>query len=188
MSKEQVQAQAKEAADEMGSAMSDLEQIQDREAKLAERMKAKAQREMANGHVEKAKAELISSQALSSTMQEVNEHLANIKGTMGLAKAASEGFGMPGMGVMDEQPALPPLPPLEEKRETPAPAKDTTGQDALVASMTNNLDSLGLSLLQLQAPEDELAKEMTHDLEMNFNKIAPFGKEDTAKELQDHAA
>jgi len=39
-----------------------------------------------------------------------------------------------------------------------------------------------------RAPEDELAKEMTHDLEMNFNKIAPFGKEDTAKELQDHAA
>merc|ERR1712039_56058 len=38
------------------------------------------------------------------------------------------------------------------------------------------------------APEEELAKEMTHDLEMNFNKIAPFGKEDTAKELQDHAA
>ena len=36
--------------------------------------------------------------------------------------------------------------------------------------------------------EDELAKERTHDLEMNFNKIAPFGKEDTAKELQDHAA
>merc|ERR1719182_750624 len=37
-------------------------------------------------------------------------------------------------------------------------------------------------------PEDQLAKEMSHDLEMNFNKIAPFGKEDTAKELQDHAA
>jgi len=37
-------------------------------------------------------------------------------------------------------------------------------------------------------PEDDLAREMTHDLEMNFNKIAPFGKEDTAKELQDHAA
>merc|ERR1719157_479861 len=29
---------------------------------------------------------------------------------------------------------------------------------------------------------------MTHDLEMNFNKIAPFGKENTAYELQDHAA
>jgi len=42
--------------------------------------------------------------------------------------------------------------------------------------------------LHKRAPEDELAKEMTHDLEMNFNKIAPFGKEDTAKELQDHAA
>jgi hypothetical protein len=39
-----------------------------------------------------------------------------------------------------------------------------------------------------RAPEDDLAKEMTHDLEMNFNKIAPFGKEDTARELQDHAA
>ena len=38
------------------------------------------------------------------------------------------------------------------------------------------------------SPEDQLAQEMTHDLEMNFNKIAPFGKEDTAKELQDHAA
>ena len=37
-------------------------------------------------------------------------------------------------------------------------------------------------------PTEKLAKEMTHDLEMNFNKIAPFGKEDTAKELQDHAA
>merc|ERR1719265_2609958 len=49
----------------------------------------------------------------------------------------------------------------------------------------------GLAFLQeavKRAPEDELAKEMTHDLEMNFNKIAPFGKEDTAKELQDHAA
>jgi hypothetical protein len=46
-----------------------------------------------------------------------------------------------------------------------------------------------VTLLQVhKAPEDDLAKEMTHDLEMNFNKIAPFGKEDTAKELQDHAA
>eukprot|EP00408_Alexandrium_pacificum_P015908 CAMPEP_0171187388 /NCGR_PEP_ID=MMETSP0790-20130122/17296_1 /TAXON_ID=2925 /ORGANISM="Alexandrium catenella, Strain OF101" /LENGTH=228 /DNA_ID=CAMNT_0011652449 /DNA_START=73 /DNA_END=761 /DNA_ORIENTATION=- len=41
---------------------------------------------------------------------------------------------------------------------------------------------------QTRGPEDQLAQEMTHDLEMNFNKIAPFGKEDTAKELQDHAA
>merc|ERR1719247_3185875 len=42
--------------------------------------------------------------------------------------------------------------------------------------------------MAISGPEDDLAKEMTHDLEMNFNKIAPFGKEDTAKELQDHAA
>ncbi|CAD7941108.1 unnamed protein product [Amoebophrya sp. A120] len=43
-------------------------------------------------------------------------------------------------------------------------------------------------LLKKKPASQELAKEMTRDLEMNFNKIAPFGKEDTAKELQDHAA
>jgi len=48
--------------------------------------------------------------------------------------------------------------------------------------------SKGSVIHKASAPEDDLAKEMTHDLEMNFNKIAPFGKEDTAKELQDHAA
>eukprot|EP00928_Gymnodinium_smaydae_P028089 TRINITY_DN2151_c0_g1_i1.p1 TRINITY_DN2151_c0_g1~~TRINITY_DN2151_c0_g1_i1.p1 ORF type:complete len:342 (-),score=110.80 TRINITY_DN2151_c0_g1_i1:53-1006(-) len=45
-----------------------------------------------------------------------------------------------------------------------------------------------LQVARKAAPEQELAKEMTHDLEMNFNRIAPFGKEDTAKELQSHAA
>ena len=48
--------------------------------------------------------------------------------------------------------------------------------------------SLEYGLLQLSSnPTDELAKEMTHDLEINFDKIAPFGKEDTGKELPDHA-
>merc|ERR1719460_3155242 len=51
----------------------------------------------------------------------------------------------------------------------------------------NAMEKVGL-LQQDPAPEEQLAKEMSHDLEMNFNKIAPFGKEDTAKELQDHAA
>lgn len=51
----------------------------------------------------------------------------------------------------------------------------------------------GLSLLQtvetkpVATPVNALAKEMARDLSQNFNKIAPFGKEDTAKELQDHA-
>jgi len=49
-------------------------------------------------------------------------------------------------------------------------------------------EALSLRRRNMGAPEDDLAREMTHDLEMNFNKIAPFGKEDTAKELQDHAA
>jgi len=58
----------------------------------------------------------------------------------------------------------------------------------LVQNKASPKKAATLSFLQQKAPEDELAKEMTHDLEMNFNKIAPFGKEDTAKELQDHAA
>ncbi len=37
-----------------------------------------------------------------------------------------------------------------------------------------------------KAPEDDLGQEVTDALEMNSNEIAPFGKEDTAKELQDH--
>lgn len=41
--------------------------------------------------------------------------------------------------------------------------------------------AMGSAVIQ---PEAELAKEMSNDL----HKIAPFGKEDTAKELQDHAA
>ena len=42
--------------------------------------------------------------------------------------------------------------------------------------------------LQLSScPTDKLAKEMTHDLEVNFNRIAPVRKADAAKELQDHA-
>jgi len=48
-----------------------------------------------------------------------------------------------------------------------------------------------LVLLQKNVPKQvatNLAHEMSHDLENNFNKIAPFGKEDTAKELQDHAS
>jgi len=62
----------------------------------------------------------------------------------------------------------------------------------LAASHCSGAKKAGPTFLQVaaknKAPEDDLAKEMTHDLEMNFNKIAPFGKEDTAKELQDHAA
>merc|ERR1719265_950292 len=73
--------------------------------------------------------------------------------------------------------------------------------DARVSARAGEVDALkkakavlsgaDYSFIQIsnhQAPEDKLAQEMTHDLEMNFNKIAPFGKEDTAKELQDHAA
>jgi len=65
--------------------------------------------------------------------------------------------------------------------------KNNKGPDCECIGKTSQPTNF-LQTRQDPAPEDALAKEMTHDLEMNFNKIAPFGKEDTAKELQDHAA
>lgn len=86
----------------------------------------------------------------------------------------------------------------EEKRQEPAklakddiknvvtrPSSKAAGQKAV---QTADKAATGTAFLQFSAPSDELAREMTHDLELNFNKIAPFGKEDTAKELQDHAS
>merc|ERR1740130_2071782 len=87
---------------------------------------------------------------------------------------------------------------MQSDLESDKESKDSTGKELMataqyISSLHGECDWLlqtsSKSLLsRRQAPEDELAKEMTHDLEMNFNKIAPFGKEDTAKELQDHAA
>jgi len=76
---------------------------------------------------------------------------------------------------------------LLQAKARPLPAEDASQQ--MPASLVQ-LQQLRNKLVgsSSRGPEDELAKEMTHDLEMNFNKIAPFGKEDTAKELQDHAA
>jgi len=74
---------------------------------------------------------------------------------------------------------------FEVRREARTSEIDALGKAKAVLS---GADFSFLQVASNKAPEDELAKEMTHDLEMNFNKIAPFGKEDTAKELQDHAA
>merc|ERR1712061_826199 len=63
-----------------------------------------------------------------------------------------------------------------------------SGADYSLVQMGSSPSFVQISSHVHDAPEDKLAAEMTHDLEMNFNKIAPFGKEDTAKELQDHAA
>merc|ERR1711957_168982 len=63
-----------------------------------------------------------------------------------------------------------------------------SGADYSLMQLGNAPSFVQISAHVHDAPEDKLAAEMTHDLEMNFNKIAPFGKEDTAKELQDHAA
>merc|ERR550514_2511213 len=68
-------------------------------------------------------------------------------------------------------------------------------RDALVNAKAVLSGAQNMNLLQMDhkgheepAPEAEAANEMTKDLEVNFNKIAPFGKEDTAHELQSHAS
>jgi len=51
------------------------------------------------------------------------------------------------------------------------------------------LNGASYSFLQMgEEPKEEAAKEESKDLEVNYQKIAPFGKEDTAQELQSHAA
>ena len=55
-------------------------------------------------------------------------------------------------------------------------------------AVLSGADFSWLQIGRSNKPEDDLAKEMTHDLEIHFNKITPFGKEDTAKELQNHSS
>lgn len=54
------------------------------------------------------------------------------------------------------------------------------------------LAAFAVGLLRRKPDHDDLvvklAKASQQELSNNFNKIAPFGKEDTAKELQDHAS
>ena len=86
------------------------------------------------------------------------------------------------------------------KAHTKVPQCETRAQDALFCQLLqrNNPDlaaehcgtnakaqpakAMFLQLSAGRAPEDELAKEMTHDLEMNFNKIAPFGDDNGRQE------
>ena len=59
----------------------------------------------------------------------------------------------------------------------------------LRAATTKEFDTI--ARLETQAMHTTMhttTVEMTHDLKVYFNEFAPFGKEDTAKELQDHAA
>ena len=59
----------------------------------------------------------------------------------------------------------------------------------LRAGTTKEFDTIARLLTQaMHATMHKTTVEMTHDLKVYFNEFAPFGKEDTAKELQDHAA
>jgi len=90
---------------------------------------------------------------------------------------------VPNLGLLQEIIAT----PGAHRRQT-ALLQQTSRTHTWARSFASGTEAHGARKRLRQSPEDDLAQEMTHDLEMNFNKIAPFGKEDTAKELQDHAA
>ena len=56
-----------------------------------------------------------------------------------------------------------------------------------VSARTSWSSSMQFSSSPQTSQRDKLAKETTHDLEVNFNKMTPFVKEETAKELQNHS-
>ena len=59
----------------------------------------------------------------------------------------------------------------------------------LRAGTTKEFDTIARLLTQaMHATMHTTTVELTHDLKVYFNEFAPSGKEDTAKELQDHAA
>jgi len=152
-------AQAEAAGTEAESAMADLQAAQARMVRLNVKIQARGERMMRSGDEARGKAELAKVRLITSINDQVTEHLANVAQMREQATTGRTEEDEP-EPQMTADGGLPPLPPLS------------------------------MSFLQVRrgAPEDDLAQEMTHDLEMNFNKIAPFGKEDTAKELQDHAA
>jgi len=150
---------AKEAGDEAADAMKDLQDAQDRIRRLNAKIVLRAQKEIASGDTEKGQAEMARMAEISKVEDQVDAHLANVEKFKDLAKQVAGKDTK--VAKVAKAPAAPKGSVFLQRR-----ARRT----------------------QRRAPEDELAKEMTHDLEMNFNKIAPFGKEDTAKELQDHAA
>jgi len=155
-SREQLQAQAKDAANDEQNAMAELQQEQGRMRALNQRIAERARREIAAGDVAKGNEELQKVQQITGMQQQIDEHLQNVATFSHMADSQA-----PAAAAADRPPSL----------------------------LQQGAKHLGSRALRSgRGPEDDLAQEMTHDLEMNFNKIAPFGKEDTAKELQDHAA
>jgi len=160
-SRAQLEAQVREAGAEQADAMKDLQAAQERMKKLNMKIAAR-------GETAKAKQ-------LMALSEEIDEHIDNV------AK-------MRNMASQGAQQSAAPIEFLQRRSQRNSASSVATSK-ALARMADEEMSAHRLSMwASAPAPEDELAKEMTHDLEMNFNKIAPFGKEDTAKELQDHAA
>jgi len=165
-----LEAEVQEAAAEQADAMQELVQAQERMKQLNKKIAARG---------ETAKA-----QELSELTQQIDEHIDNVAKMRNMANKGAQQTA-----------------PIEflQRQSRHNSIRTSAVTDSAMAKMAQDRRSAQrlsawaassdtTEVQRADAPEDELAKEMTHDLEMNFNKIAPFGKEDTAKELQDHAA
>jgi hypothetical protein len=123
--------------------------------------------------------------------QQVN-HLSGVLGCNGVKKvSACSGYVQEVafcLAFADQLDKFKNVPGADAEKASCKHVDERMPQLSLLLQQKFSFTQIASHLRHRKAPEDDLAKEMTHDLEMNFNKIAPFGKEDTAKELQDHAA
>jgi len=165
MSKAQLQKRQREAEREQEDAMAELRQAQQHMVKLNDRMKDEAKKDIEHGNKAKGEAEMAKAEQLDNMQHQIEGHLDNVQA---FSTVAVRELHQSGMGFLQNHK------PAALQNQKPAAFMQLARAHTRVKAR--------------RAPEDDLAKETTHDLEMNFNKIAPFGKEDTAKELQDHAA
>jgi hypothetical protein len=163
MTKAQLKAQLVDEQNEQADALKELEGAQQKMANLNAKIKADAEKEIKTGNKADGEAKMKKVVELDKVEEQINGHLANVQA---FSTVATRELHQSGMGFVQKPKAI-----------------------NFLQAWVGFVKPKAINFLQIKkAPEDELAKEMTHDLEMNFNKIAPFGKEDTAKELQDHAA
>jgi hypothetical protein len=210
-----IEGEVQDAAKEQEAAMGEMQEAQAKMRRLNEKIERRAEEDLKKGDGSKGREELAKVKQLESFANQIDEHLSNVAQFKNMAFKAGGGAHHE-EAVPDMSKGLPPMEPLAplgflQLRSVSDSASNTAAQAAMSRAavhraarrfkMQHGQDAARHLASEMEAeervnawagrhnaPEDELAKEMTHDLEMNFNTIAPFGKEDTAKELQDHAA
>jgi len=92
MTKAEIQAQAREAANEMNSAMDEMHVAQAREKAMAERLSKEA---AAAGDTEEGRRKAATASEMTKDLKAIDAHLGKISRTMGLAKAMGRSAGVP---------------------------------------------------------------------------------------------